>query len=54
MYSTVSVRIGVSWSVEYCVNEDRDLLVCTVLYVSVRMGISWSVQYCVNEDRDLL
>ena len=31
MYSTVSIRIGISWCVQYCVNKDRDLLVCTVL-----------------------
>ena len=30
-YSTVSVRIGISWCVQYCVSKDRDLLVCTVL-----------------------
>ena len=42
MYSTVPVRIGISWCVQYCVNKDRDLLVCTVLY-------------CVySKDRDLL
>ena len=29
--SSVSVRIGISWSVQYCVSKDRDLLVCTVL-----------------------
>ena len=52
MYSTVSVRIGISWCVQYCVSKDRDLLVCTVL--SVRIGISWCVQYCVSKDRDLL
>ena len=28
MYSTVSVRIEISWSVEYCVSKDRDLLFC--------------------------
>ena len=52
MYSTVSVRIAISWCVQYCVSKDRDLLVCTVL--SVRIGISWYVQYCVSKDRDLL
>ena len=57
MYSTVSVRIGISWCVQYCVSKDRDLLVCTLsVYstVSVRIGISWCVQYCVSKDRDLL
>ena len=52
MYSTVSVRTGISWCVQYSVSKDRDLLVCTVL--SVRIGISWYVQYCVSKDRDLL
>ena len=65
MYTTVSVRIGISWCVQYCVSKDRiswcvqycvskdsDLLVCRVL--SVRIGISWCVQYCVSKDRDLL
>ena len=52
MYSTVSVRIGISWYVQYCVSKDRDLLVCTVL--PVRIGISWYVQYCVSKDSDLL
>ena len=52
MYSTVSIRIGISWCVQYCVNKDRDLLVYST--VSVRIGISWCVQYCVNKDRDLL
>ena len=64
MYSTVSVRIGISWCVQYCVSKDRDLLVCTVLCqqgqgslgvystVSVRIGITWCVQYCVSKDRD--
>ena len=52
MYSTVSVRIAISWYVQYCVSKDSDLLVCTVL--SVRIGISWCVQYCVSKDRDLL
>ena len=54
MYSTVSVRIGISWCVQYCGSKDRDLLVCTVLShrdllvcstVTVRIGISWCVQY---------
>ena len=40
MYSTVSVRIGISWCVQYCVSKDRDLLVCTV--------------YCVSKDGGLL
>ena len=26
MYSTVSVRIGISWCVQYCVSKYRDLL----------------------------
>ena len=39
MYSTVSVRIGISWCVQYCVNKDRDLLVYS--------------KYCVSKDRDL-
>ena len=25
MYSTVAVRIGISWCVQYCVSKDRDL-----------------------------
>ena len=53
MHSTVSLRIGISWCVQYCVNKDRDLLGCTVT-VSIRRGISWCVQYCVNKDRDFL
>ena len=28
MYSTVPLRIGISWCVQYCVNKDRDLSVC--------------------------
>ena len=32
MYSTVSIRRGISWCVQYCVNKDRDVLACTVLY----------------------
>ena len=39
VYSTVSVRKGISWCVQYCVSKDRDLLVCTVLF---------------SKDRDLL
>ena len=31
VYSTVLVRIAISWCVQYCVSKDRDLLVCTVL-----------------------
>ena len=54
MYSTVSVRIAISWYVQYCVSKDSDLLVCTVSTVSVRIAISWNVQYCVSKDRDLL
>ena len=50
MYSTVSIRMGISWCVQYSV-KDRDLLVCTV---SIRRGISWCVQYCANKDRDFL
>ena len=52
MYSTVSIRIGISWCVQDCVSKDLDLLVYRP--VSVRIGISWCVQYCVNKDRDLL
>ena len=51
MYSTGSIRIGISWCVQYCVSKDRDLLVYST--VSVRIGISW-LQYCVSKDRDLL
>ena len=60
MYSTVSVRIGISWCVQYCVSKDRDLLVYSTVSVrigstvSVRIGISGCVQYCVSKDRDLL
>ena len=52
MYSTVPVRIGISWCVQYCVSKDRGLLVYST--VSVRIGISWCVQYCVSKNRDLL
>ena len=52
MYSTVSVRIGISSCVQYCVSKDRDILVYST--VSVRIGISWCVQYCVSKDRDIL
>ena len=55
MYSTVSIRTGISWCVQYCVSKDMDLLVCTVgPTVSLRTGISCCVQYCVNKDMDLL
>ena len=52
MYSTVSIRIGIFWCIVYCVNKDRDLLVCTV--VAIRIESSWCVHYCVIKDRDLL
>ena len=52
MYSTVSVRIGTSWCVQYCVSKDRDLLVYS--NVPIRIGTSWCVQYCASKDRDLL
>ena len=45
MYSTVSVRIGISW----CVGS-----LGVYSTVSVRIGISWCVQYGVSKDRDLL
>ena len=66
MYSIVSVRIGISWCVQYCVIKGRDLLVYMqyrvnkdrglMVYstVSISIGISWCVQYCVNKDRGLL
>ena len=54
MYSrpTVSIRIGASWCVEYCVNKDRDFLVHNT--VSIRIGIFWCVQYCVSKDKNIL
>ena len=52
MYSTVSIRIGISWYVQYGVSKDRDLGVYST--VSIRIGIAWCVQYCVSKDRDLL
>ena len=52
MYSTMSVRIGISWCVQYYVSKDRDLLVYST--VSIRIGISWCAQYCVSTDRDIL
>ena len=45
MYRTVSIRIGISWCVQYCVSK-----VCTV----GQYRDSWCVQYCVSKDRDLL
>ena len=54
MYSTVSVRIGISWCVQYCVSKDRELAIRVYSTVPVRIEIYWCVQYCVNKDRDLL
>ena len=39
MYSTVSIRIGISWCVQYCVNKDRDLLVCSTVSVSIKIYV---------------
>ena len=36
MYSTVSVRIGISWCVQYCVSKDRDLLVDSTVSIRIR------------------
>ena len=57
MYSTVSIRIGISWCVPYCVSKDRDLLVYSTVSirigsvgvystVSIRIGISWCTVLC--------
>ena len=37
MYSTVSVRIGISWCVQYCVSKNRIVLLFLMLFYCFRM-----------------